>query len=73
MQFDAQTMQRIMKQDDATLWRTVRQVAAQYGITLPEGAPSAADMARLRAILSTQGTWDAQSAMEVLKRAKGGR
>ena len=73
MQFDAKAMQEIIKQDDATLWRTVRAIAERYGVPLPEGTPPAADMARLRAILGTKGAGDVRDAMEVLRRVKGGR
>ena len=73
MQFDAQAMQEIIKQDDATLWRTIRTAAERYGIPLPEGTPPAADMARLRAILGTRSGSDVRGAMEILRRAKGGR
>lgn len=73
MQFDAKTMQEIIKQDDATLWRTIRTIADRYGIPLPEGAPPASDMARLRAILGTRGAGDVRDAMEILRRTKEGR
>ena len=73
MQFDATMMKRLISTGDTELWQTIRTVAEQSGISLPEGQPSAADMARLRAILASKGAGDVQDAMEVLRRAHGGR
>ncbi len=73
MQFDANMMKELLKKSDAELWQTVRRVAEANGITLPEGTPSAGDMARLRAILGTKGPGDVAEAMEVLRRARGGQ
>ena len=72
MQFDAAILNELLKRDDAALWQTIRTSAAHNGIPLPEGQPSAADMARLRAILGTKGAGDAEAAAELLRRAKGG-
>ena len=72
MQFDAAILNELLKRDDAALWQTIRTIAAQNGIPLPEGQPSAADMARLRAILGTKGAGDVEAAAELLRRAKGG-
>ncbi len=73
MEFNANMMRDLLKKSDAELWQTVRGVAEANGITLPGGTPSAGDMARLRAILGTKGAGDVEEAMEVLRRARGGR
>ena len=73
MQFDAAKLSELLKRDDAALWQTIRAIAAQNGVPLPEGQPSAADMAHLRAILGTKGAGDVEAAAELLRRAKGGR
>ena len=73
MQFDPNVMKKLLGESDGDLWRTVRTVAAENGIRLPEGQPSAADMARLRAILAGCGAKDVENAIEVVRRAKGGQ
>ena len=73
MQFDANMMKKLLAESDTALWETVRAVAAENGITLPAGNPSAGDMARLRAILASRGERDVADAMETLRRARGGQ
>ena len=70
MQFDANMMRTLLKKDDAALWGIIREMAEGYGISLPSGSPSAADMARLRAILGTKGEADLAGAVELLRRYK---
>ena len=70
MQFDANMMRTLLKKDDAALWEIIREMAGSYGIPLPSGQPSAADMARLRAILGTKGNADPETAAEILKQFK---
>ena len=71
MQFDPNVMKKLLGENDATLWKTVRAYAAEKGIRLPEGQPTAKDMARLRAILAGCGAKDVESAMDVIRRARG--
>ena len=73
MRFDANMMKKLLNESDAALWQTIRAVAEQNGIPLPAGQPTAGDMARLRAILASKGAEDVTDAMEVLRRARGGR
>lgn len=73
MQFDATMMKRLLSESDTALWQAVRSAAEENGIRLPPGQPSAADMARLRAILAGKGAGDVAGAMEVLRRARGGQ
>ncbi len=70
MQFDADKMKTVLMKSDTELWQIIRAVAAGSGITLPEGQPSAGDMARLRAILATKGSRDVEGALETLRRAR---
>ena len=37
MQFDPNVMKKLLGENDATLWQTVRAYAAEKGIRLPEG------------------------------------
>jgi hypothetical protein len=73
MQFDANMMKKLLAESDTALWETIRTVAAENGIPLPAGRPSAGDMARLRAILASRGERDIADAMETLRRARGGQ
>lgn len=73
MQFDANMMRTLLKKDDTALWGIIREMAASYGIPLPNGTPSAAEMARLRAILGTKGEADLEGAVEILRRYKESR
>lgn len=70
MQFDANMMSTLLKKDDTALWGVIREMAKSYGISLPSGAPSAADMARLRAILGTKGEADLEGAIDILRQYK---
>ena len=73
MRFDANMMKKLLAESDTALWETVRRVAAESGIPLPAGQPSAGDMARLRAILASRGERDVAAAVETLRRARGGQ
>ena len=73
MQFDANMMRTLLKKDDAALWALIRDMAESYGVSLPSGSPSAADMARLRAVLGTKGEGDLEGAIELLRRYKESR
>ncbi len=73
MQFDANMMKKLLAESDTDLWETVRSFAAENGIALPVGRPSAGDMARLRAILASKGAKDVADAAEILRRARGGQ
>ena len=73
MQFDANMMKKLLAESDTALWDTVRSVAAEHGIPLPSGRPSAGDMARLRAILASRGAEDVTDAIEILRRARSGQ
>ena len=73
MQFDANMMRTLLKKDDAALWALIREMAESHGVSLPGGAPSAADMARLRAILGTKSEADLEGAVELLRRYKESR
>ncbi|MBQ2719811.1 MAG: hypothetical protein IJF73_07075 [Clostridia bacterium] len=71
MQFDAKQMSALLKKSDSELWRIVSMAAKAGGISLPEGQPSAGDMARLRAILAGKSEKDVGEALDTLRRARG--
>lgn len=73
MQFDNNVMKKLLLESDDALWETIRRVATENGITLPSGQPSAADMAKLRAIMAGKGAKDVGEAMEILRRARQGQ
>ncbi len=70
MQFDPSMMKAILALDDNTLWQTVKAVAKSNGISLPEGQPPAAELARLRQALSGKGSADVGEALRIVKEAK---
>ena len=70
MQFDANMMKSFLEKSDTELWQTVKAFAAQNGVTIPEGTPSAGDMARLRATLAGKSGKDVNEALEILRRAR---
>ena len=71
MQFDANMMKAFLEKSDSDLWQTVRAFAEQNGIKIPSSEPSAADMARLRAVLAGKSHKDVGEALEILRRARG--
>lgn len=67
MQLDRNTLQKILQQNDAQLWQTIRMIAAQSGVELPIGAMSPSDMAALRAALGKATDADIERALKVLE------
>ena len=66
MNFDQNTLNALLALDDRTLWQTVRGIAAQKNLALPEGPMSASDMQRLRGVLSGASQMDASDAARIL-------
>ena len=51
MEIRPEVLERLLKEDDARLWETVRRVAVMNNITLPLVPPGKEDMEKLRAIM----------------------
>ena len=52
MKIDRAKLAELCALSDEELWQTVRGIAAQHGLSLPESTPSGDDMARMRAAVS---------------------
>ena len=66
MKPDRDTIQKLTASDDAALWETVRGIAREKGVRLPEATPPHETMERLRATLSGNGTLSLREAVRVI-------
>ena len=66
MKLDRETIEKLKRADDATLWQTVRGVALEKGFRLPEATPPHETMERLRGTLSGNGTLSLGEAARVI-------
>ena len=64
MKLNKEKINALLALDDAHLWREITSAAQRYGYTLPEKTPAAADMAKIRALMTEA---DKLSAMDVAK------
>ena len=65
MKIDKSTVDRLLRQNDEQLWRTVQMIAAQGGVNLA-GVSRPRDMTKLRSALSTLTDGDIKRAMEIV-------
>ncbi len=65
MKIDKNTVDRLLRQNDDQLWRTVQMIAAQGGVNLA-GVSRPRDMTKLRSALSTLTDGDIKRAMEIV-------
>lgn len=65
MKIDKSTVDRLLRQNDDQLWRTVQMIAAQGGVNLA-GVSRPRDMTKLRSALSTLTDGDIKRAMEIV-------
>ena len=66
MKLDRETMEKLARSDDATLWGTVQKIAGEKGFRLPEATPPHETMERLRGTLSGNGTLSLSEAVRVI-------
>lgn len=69
MKLDRDTLETILKSDNATLWRTIRGIAAMSGVTLPEKIPEK-EIEGIRRALSHADDSDIERANETLENYK---
>lgn len=67
MQLDKNTLQKLLMQNDAQLWQTIRVIAAQSGIDLPAQSLGQSDMASIRSALGRATDADINRAMKILE------
>ncbi len=73
MKFDPKAMDALLSLDDAALWSRICGIAATGGVSLSQTPPPAAEMQKLRALMSGAGQADVASAMQTIARYKQGR
>ena len=54
MKIDREKINRLAALDDVRLWAEIREIARSHGFTLPEKAPPAADLARVRQAMTAE-------------------
>lgn len=72
MEIRPEVLQRLLKEDDARLWETIRRVAIMNNITLPSTPPQKKEMQKLRAIMQS-GSMQYEEALALLSRYKEGK
>ena len=70
MQFDYNMLSKLVSLPDEQLWQTIRIVASQNGIALPNGMPPASELARLRQALSSTQNPNVAEAMDIVNQYK---
>ena len=70
MKLDRETIRKLTTADDASLWRTVREIAGEKGFRLPEATPPHETMERLRGTLSGNGALSLGDAVRVIAEYK---
>lgn len=70
MQFDYNMLSRLVSLSDEQLWQTIRRIASQNGISLPEGTPPAHELARLRQAMSSTQNPNVAEAMDIVNQYK---
>lgn len=69
MKIDKATVDRLLRQNDDQLWRTVQMIAAQGGLNL-SGVKRPADLSKLRSALSSMTDGDIRRATEIVESYK---
>lgn len=70
MDFDKNALERLLSQSDERLWQTISKIAAINGISLSASPPPAAEMAKLRAMLSGAEKGDYEKALKTVEEYK---
>ena len=68
MPFDQNTLNELLRRNDAELWQMVLTVAALRGISLPKTPPPHEDFERLRAALGSVEGANVQEALEIIEK-----
>ena len=69
MEIRPEVLERLLKEDDARLWETIRRVAIMNNITLPSVPPGKEDMEKLRALMKS-GSLKYEDAVSLIARYK---
>ena len=71
MEIKPEIMNRLLSEDDGTLWETIRKIAAMNNISLPDTRPSEKSMAALRTMLKS-GNLRYEEALHILEQHRKG-
>ena len=69
MKIDKATVDKLLKQNDEQLWRTIQLIASGSGMNL-NGVKRPADLSKLRSALSTMTDGDIRRATEIIESYK---
>ncbi len=70
MQLDKKTLDSILSQEDTVLWNTIRAIAAQSGLNLPQNPPPKNELDKLRGILGNKTQLDVGEALKIANNFK---
>lgn len=70
MQFDYNMLNKLVSLPDEQLWQTIRAIAIQSGVSLPDGNPPKAELSRLREALCNTKNPDLEEAMSIVNQYK---
>ena len=73
MKLNKEKIQALAAMDDAHLWQEIRSAAQKFGYTLPEKAPEAKDMAKIRAAMTEAEKLNAMDVARLLSSFKAKR
>ena len=73
MRLDKDMMERLLKQDDESLWKSIVSIAKSKGVTLPQKTPNPEEMKKLRGVLANPDKIDMVQAMKLLNQYRKGR
>lgn len=73
MRLDKDIMERLLKQDDESLWKSIVSIAKSKGVTLPQKTPTPEEMKKLRGVLANPDKIDMVQAMKLLNHYRKGR
>lgn len=71
MEIKPELMNRLLSEDDHTLWETIRRIAAMNNVALPEKCPSDKSMEAIKSMLKS-GSMRYEDAVAILERYRKG-
>lgn len=73
MKLDRDMLEKLLKQDDDGLWKSIVDTAKSKGITLPSQTPPPGEMQKLRGVLANPEKIDMITALRLLNRYRKGK
>ncbi len=72
MKIDKEKLRALSQLSDDALWATIRNIAENNAISIPNTPPSPEDMAKIREAMSDPTRLNLSGALKVIKKHKGG-